>query len=301
LAYATGYNSERGIANLICEKRLQKMGSMKIIFNTLIILLFLLSLGLNIWQADITHPLPPAMGTALNSEMELKDNPQTSLRIATYNIRGGKGFDGKRDIKRTAGMLEGFDIIALNEVLGKSFLLGPNQAEVLGKILDMGWLFLPNQKQYYSESFGNGFLSSFDINSWHQEPLIYQTHTSRSRHYRNLATIEFFFNGKVVNLLLTHLDRGPARDAQLAYVLSKFKQYDYGILLGDLNTLQDDPQLMALLEDGKAIDVTNVLLGATDFMRFDYIIVKGFSVIDGGFKPPGVSDHALLWAELKLQ
>jgi endonuclease/exonuclease/phosphatase family metal-dependent hydrolase len=273
---------------------------MKIILSVFVILLLLGSLGLNVWQADITYSLPPTMGTIINSEEALRNDPQTSLRIATYNIRSGKGLDGKRDLNRTASILKGFDVVALNEVCGKTLLLQPDQAEALGKMLDMGWIFFPNQKQYLLESFGNAFLSTIPITSWYQEQLIHKTDTRQSRHYRNLATIKFLFGGKVVTMLITHLDRGSIRETQLAYVISKFKQYDHCILLGDLNSFNDDPHIKDLLAEEDVIDAFNAIMGPNDILRLDWIIVKGFEVMDAGFEPPGISDHAMLWAELKI-
>lgn len=238
------------------------------------------------------------MGNSINSAAKAKDVNKTSFRIAIYNIRCGKGLDGIRDINRTAGVLNGFDIIALNEVKGKTPLSHSSQAEKLGEILGMGWLFLPNQKRYYREYYGNGFLSIFDATYWYREQLIYEKGGNHS--HRNLTTIQFEFNGKLITLLLTHLDRGTIRGGQLSYLIKKFKQYDHCILIGDLNSGKNDPQLTDLLDDRNTIDAINVALGSNDMNRVDWIIVKGFRVTDGEYKPEGISDHPLFWVELEI-
>ena len=125
---------------------------MKNIRKIISILLFSTSIGLNIWHAGVRQPLSPCVGNSINSKVKTKDVNKTSFRIATYNIRGCKGLDEVRDINRTATVLNEFDIIALNEVR-KQHLSLSSQAEKLGDILGMGWLFLPNQKRYYREHY----------------------------------------------------------------------------------------------------------------------------------------------------
>jgi endonuclease/exonuclease/phosphatase family metal-dependent hydrolase len=270
---------------------------MKKTIKTIGTLLFITSIGLNVWQAGLRQPLSPSVGNSINSDVKAKDVNKTSFRIATYNIRGGKGLDEVRDINRTATALNKFDIIALNEVRKNPLSLS-SQAEELGDILGMGWLFLPNQKRYYREHYGNGFLSIFDVTYFYREQLIYDREKSHS--HRNLTTIQFEFNGKLITLLLTHLDRGPIRDEQLSYVIQKFKHYDHCILIGDLNTARNDLQLTDLLDDRNIKDAINVALGPNDMNRVDWIIVKGFNIIDGGFEPEGISDHPLFWVELEI-
>jgi endonuclease/exonuclease/phosphatase family metal-dependent hydrolase len=275
---------------------------MKNSVKALLILLVISSLGLNIWQANVIRPLPPRAGNSINSEIETREINKNSFRIATYNIRGGKGIDGIRNINRTATALKGFDVIALNEVRGETFLSRSSQVEKLGEILKLGWLFLPSQKRYFKESFGNGFLSSFPVNIWYREPLIYEHDDNISSSYRNLTTIQFKFNNKIVTVLLTHLDFNITREIQLSYVINEFGKYKHCILIGDLNSSREDPLLIDLLNKNNTLDAINVALGPKDIPgRIDWIIVKGIKVIDGGHTPPGISDHPLYWVELGLQ
>jgi endonuclease/exonuclease/phosphatase family metal-dependent hydrolase len=279
------------IRNIDTEKKMKKPG------RIIVTLLFIASIGLNVWHAGEKQPLSPSAGNSINSKVKTKDVNKTTFRIAAYNIRSGKGLDDVRDINRTATALKGFDMIALNEVRKNALSLS-SQAEKLGDILGMGWLFLPNQKRYYGEYYGNGFLSIFDVDYFYREQLIYDKEKSRS--HRNLTTIRFEFNGKLITLLVTHLDRGSIRNEQLSYVIQKFKNYDHCILIGDLNTPGNDSQLTDLLDDGNIKDAINIALGSNDIARVDWIIVKGFKVVDGGFEPEGISDHPLFWVELEI-
>ena len=264
-------------------------------------LLLVLTIGLNIWQANVIRPLPPSAGTRINAEIEKKDLNKSTLRIATYNIHSGKGTDGIKNINRTATALKGFDVIALNEVRGKTVLSHSSQVEKLGEMLKMGWLFLPSQKRYLKESFGNGFLSSFPVSIWYKEPLIYEHDDNISSTYRNLTTIQLKFNKQIVTILVTHLDFNTTREIQLFYVINEFEKYNHCILIGDLNTKRGDPLLVDLLDKDNTLDAINVALGAKDISdRIDWIILKGFTVIGGGYTPPGVSDHPLYWVELEI-
>lgn len=275
---------------------------MKNSIKALLLLLLAFTIGLIIWQANKIRPLPPIAGTSTNSVTEKKDLNKSTFRIATYNIQGGKGTDGIRDINRTATALQGFDVIALNEVRGETLLSRSSQVEELGEILKMGWLFLPSEQRYFKESFGNGLLSSFPVNIWYRDPLIYEYDGNTSSSYRNLTTIQFNFNNKLVTLLLTHLDFNTIREIQLSYVINEFEKYSYCILTGDLNSSREEPLLRGLLNQDNTHDAINIALGSKDRLdRLDWIIVKGFKATDGGYKPPGISDHPLYWVELALQ
>lgn len=274
---------------------------MKNSVRAILVLLVIASISLNIWQANVIRPLPPRGGNSINSAVETKENNKNSLRIATYNMRGAKGIDDIRDIKRTATALQGFDLIGLNEVRGKTLLSRSSQVEKLGEILKMGWLFLPTQERYFKESFGNGLLSSLPVDIWYREPLISEFGNNTSSSYRNLSTIQFNFNDKLITLLLTHLDFNVVKKIQLSYVINEFAKYKHCILVGDLNSRRDDPALIGLLNKDTTIDAINLALGPKDTPdRIDWIMVKGFNVIDGGYAPPGVSDHPLYWVELEI-
>jgi endonuclease/exonuclease/phosphatase family metal-dependent hydrolase len=274
---------------------------MKNSVRAILVLLVIASISLNIWQANVIRPLPPRGGNSINSAIETGENNKNSLRIATYNMRGAKGIDDIRDIKRTATALQGFDLIGLNEVRGKTLLSSSSQVEKLGEILKMGWLFLPTQERYFKESFGNGLLSSLPVDIWYREPLISEFGNNTSSSYRNLSTIQFNFNDKLITLLLTHLDFNVVRKIQLSYVINEFAKYKHCILIGDLNSRREDPALIGLLNKDTTIDAINLALGPRDTPdRIDWIIVKGFKVIDGGYTPPGVSDHPLYWVELEI-
>jgi endonuclease/exonuclease/phosphatase family metal-dependent hydrolase len=264
-------------------------------------LVFATSLGLNIWHFSVRRPLSPAMGTGVNADYQQTEDGggQSSFRIATFNIHRCKGLDDVKSCQRIADAIKGLDIVALNEVGGGNLLFPSNQAEELGKLLETGWLFLPNQERYFSEHFGNGLLTSLEVTRWFREQLVHNR--ERSRSHRNLTTIALQFDGRPMQVLVTHLDRGDIRSDQLHYVLEKFGQCQHCILLGDFNTQRTDPRLDRLLQDQRVTDAIGAALGAEDPPRIDWIFTKGFRVVDGGWVPLGISDHPMFWVELAFE
>ena len=79
-----------------------------------------------------------------------------TIRFGAFNIHGGKGIDGRRDMDRVAECLRDLDFVALNEVHGWSALSGSDQAELLGRRLGMQWLFASANEQWFYREFGNG-------------------------------------------------------------------------------------------------------------------------------------------------
>ncbi len=272
----------------------------KYIKDRLLAFLLLCSLLAHLWTASLIAPVSPAIGYQIKPPTNWRESNPLSFRVATYNIHRGKGVDGIRDIKRTAEVLRNADIVSLNEVAGPTFFRAPDQAQQIGQMLNMGWLFAPNQRRWYRDYFGNGFLSRFQIKSWYREQLVHDKIKSHS--YRNLVTAKLLLNGFAVTILSTHLDRGPIREEQLRYVLEKFKSCEFGILLGDLNTTNGDPQLVELFKDTNNLDAIKIALGDADKKgRIDWIITRGFNVVDGGFTPVGVSDHPYFWVEIEFK
>ena len=161
----------------------------------------------------------------------------------------------------------------------------------------MSWLFAPTVNRWFQSYYANGILSNFEVKHWTQEPL--PSDRSLQRAFRNLVTVVVPINGRDVTILVTHLDRGEIRQAQLEFVLDRFKQISGpAILMGDLNVDESEVLLQQLFETGEHQDAIFQAIG--DFWRLDWIITRGFEVLEGGYTPRGISDHAHYWVELKF-
>ena len=268
--------------------------------NRLLFILLVISVLLHIWIADFRHASAPEAGTYITAPPQWKDSNVKKFRVSTYNIRRAKGEDGVRDISRSAGVIRGADIVGLNELSGTLFYDLNNQAQQLGELLEMGWLFAPTEHRWYQDYFGNGLLSRFPVSRWIREPLL--AGVAESRHLRNMITATIQINGTPVTIMITHLDRGDIREQQVHFVLQRFELQSGPVsLMGDLNTTPDNTQLTKLFLNPDNVDAVQLALGnQLSKRRLDWIITRGFRVIRGGMIPGGISDHPNFWVDLEF-
>jgi len=260
----------------------------------------LLSIALVLaWIGAAPTPLSPAHGTALNRPDPVVASTaagKATLRLATFNIHSGFGADGSWDLKRTASVLRNFDIIGLNEVRG--FPMGYGNMHTLGESLEMPWLFAPTERRWWFDEFGNGVLCRLPIESWRRTPL---SGGARSYGFRNVLQLAVRWNGKILNLLITHLDTRHDRVQQLRTLGEMFaSSLSPAVLMGDLNTTPNDPLLRAILSAGGAVDAVGAKLGQPTTNRIDWILTRGLDSVNAGIEDRGASDHPLVWAELRL-
>ena len=251
------------------------------------------------WIGATPTPLPPAHGTTLkrpNSPLPSTAAVKATLRLATFNIHSGFGADGRRDLKRTASVLRNFDIIGLNEVRG--FPLGYGNMHTLGESLEMPWLFAPTERRWWFDEFGNGVLCRLPLESWRHTPL---SGGARGYGFRNVLELAVRWNGKILYLLITHLDTRHDRVEQLRTLGEMFaSSLSPAVLVGDLNTRSNDPALGAILSVGGTVDAAGAKLGQPTSERIDWIFTRGLETVAAGIENRGASDHPLVWAELRL-
>ena len=242
-------------------------------------------------------PTAPAAGTALYGNA-IRSSTRPTLRIATFNIHSGKNLTGQFSLDKTAAVLKGFDLIALNEVRGKAILQDVDQAQVLGEKLNMQWLFAPTENRWWHESFGNGVLSAVSVLDWRRVPLA----GSFGRGKRNVIVLRVMLQGKTVNVLVTHIDRGADHNKQLQAVLEDFVGIaEPAVLMGDLNGEASDPAIVPFLKAPGIKDAVGSVMGsAAPPDRIDWIFTKGLQTISAGVDHNDASDHPMVWAELKL-
>jgi endonuclease/exonuclease/phosphatase family metal-dependent hydrolase len=154
------------------------------------------------------------------------------LTIATYNIHGAVGTDGRFAPDRVAGVLRELqaDIIALQEVpLGGS--LTPNVLAMLqkatGYVAAEGPACDTRERRY-----GNAVLSRYPILSMRSIDLSFG-----SREPRGALDADVDCHGHMLRVIATHLGLRPAeRRDQIRRLLDKFDTDEMPvILLGDLN------------------------------------------------------------------
>jgi endonuclease/exonuclease/phosphatase family metal-dependent hydrolase len=252
-----------------------------------------------IWSGTERVPEGPAAGTTFQGESFPSPEATNRIRLATFNIHGGKGLDGVRDLDRIAVELHGMDLVGLNEVHGGEFGEPIDQAEQLGRQLGVSWLFAPTEHRWWRNQFGNGVLTSLKIASWQRVPLPRQYGKS----FRNLVLLRLDHATGPINVVVTHLDRSDDRDrtAQLNAAASLFLSLaEPAVLMGDMNTTADDPHLARILKTPGVHDPLAEIMGSSAEKRIDWILVRGCRSIDAGLVNSGASDHPMVWAELEI-
>jgi endonuclease/exonuclease/phosphatase family metal-dependent hydrolase len=247
--------------------------------------------GFFLWQGGERIPAGPASGNSLNGPPPTTRPTGDTLRVATFNI------DGK-DGDATVDTLRGFDLIGLQEAHGLGPLSKSNQVEVLGQKLNLPWLFAPVERQWWSEAFGDGVLTSLPVEHWQRIPLASESADSN----REILLLRLQFNSRPLNVLITHLTtQQDNREPELAAVSSLFLSLqEPAILIGDLNSKNDDPLIQSLRKAPGVIDPIGDTVIAKKMESWDRIFARGMQSTGSGFIDKGASDHPLAWAELKL-
>ena len=249
------------------------------------------SVGLIGWQWGRKQPAGPAFGQSLNG-LPASAPARTTFRVATYNIHSAKGADGKTDLGRIAENLRGADLAGLNEVRGEAMV------SQLGKNLSMQWLFCPSERQFGSDYFGNGLLCRLPVISWQRLPLPRPPESNAT--FQSALLLRFKHQDRPVNLLLAHVTLRAYRQEQLQCLADLFLSLEPpAILIGDMNTTQDDPVLSALLHTPGVTAATAATPTGPEH-RIDWIITRGLDVAGKGFVERGASDHPLVWADLEI-
>ena len=223
--------------------------------------------------------------------------PKTRLRVGTYNIHGGVGQDGFKGVQRAADILRECDLIGLNEVCGASPFQSCGQTEAIAKSIRLPWLFAPTERRWWRDAFGNAVLTSLPVTQWQRIPIS----GPASHSNRNMVFLKTSWQQRPLSVLITHIERED-RESQLRTVIRKFLSMpEPCILMGDLNSPGDDPQIRGLRSDPKIVDAIHGALGSDDSDRIDWIFARGLQVNAGGMRPKGVSDHPFFWVDFELE
>jgi endonuclease/exonuclease/phosphatase family metal-dependent hydrolase len=133
------------------------------------------------------------------------------------------------------------------------------------------------------------------VQSWRRVPLPH----SNVKGHGNYLEAELSFAGGTLHLLLTHVDRRRDRQAQLAAVLARFAELPTpAVLLGDLNSTAEEPQLQELLAGGDVGDPLSLPGAWGERPRYDWILTRGLRVLAAGVTDSAASDHPAFWVEV---
>jgi len=249
-------------------------------------------------NGSIRRTARPRVGDFLSTNTGTYDShARASFRIALLNARSGRGGDGRVDLRRTASLLQSFDVIGLNEVRGRLFGSPANQAEEIARLLRSPWMFAPSERRFWHDSFGNALLSHVPVH-------FYQVINLPSTQWagdRNVLLAKISLETGTLNLLITHLDRTNDRPIQFRAVKELFLALEPpAILMGDLNTTAGDVLMKELLQTAGVSDVIGDTDGVAAKERVDWILIRGMEVLEAGAVESDASDHPMVWAHLTI-
>lgn len=267
-----------------------------------------------VWHASLRRPAGQDEGVALAVPQPAEKQthpvaerspppespfPEPTLRLATFNIHGGRGEDGRVDLQRTAETIRRFHIVGLNEVRGHRLATPDNQAAELGHLLGRAWLHAPAEYRWYCQSFGNGLLTALPARRWQRIALPHRL----DRSYRNALIVAVDTGPRPVNLLITHLNqRVPEeRASQFSMVAGLFLALaEPAVLLGDLNCRADDRLMADLLARPGVVEPLSAT-GAADVPdRVDWVLLRGLECLAAGVEATPASDHPVVWCEIAI-
>jgi endonuclease/exonuclease/phosphatase family metal-dependent hydrolase len=248
----------------------------------------------SIWWVGQPSAVGPAEGTSLLGPAT-RPTAGDTLRLGTFNIDGGQGLDEQVDLARTAKCLQRLDVIGLQEVHGFS---GdpPNQAVPLGGLLHLPYLYVPAERRWGHESFGNAFFTDLTVHAWHRVPI----RSAMFHAKRTYLLADLDWRGKPLHVITTHVDFKANGDEQLAAVVSAFlAQPVPAVLMGDLNHPANSPQIQQLLATPGVEEAVGRVLDPVKG-RVDWIFLRGLHTVDAGSVDLKASDHPAYWAAVEL-
>jgi endonuclease/exonuclease/phosphatase family metal-dependent hydrolase len=243
-------------------------------------------------------PIAAAAAIVMRSSSPATSSAATSqpaiLRLASFNIHSGVGRDGRFDLRRTADVLRGRDLIGLNEVAGG----GPwwdNNARTLATLVDRTELFAPAETRWWRPSFGNAALTDRTIAHWHVVPL------RRTRSYRNALLLDVPLERATLHVLITHAGRKADNGPELDELAEMFEELPKpAVLMGDLNAPADDPGIRRLIARTGAEDPVGARTAESYPQRIDYILLRGVRWTDAGLIDGDASDHPMVWVDIDV-
>jgi endonuclease/exonuclease/phosphatase family metal-dependent hydrolase len=251
--------------------------------------------------ARMVHPGKAQQGEGLSGD-SMPIFEADVLKVATFNVQTGKSLDGKRDIQKSAHALAGADIVGVQEVYAAGWMnklgAGSSQTDALANPGGFAHLFAATRYRWFREQRGNLLLSKLAAQDWRIDVLPDQSRKSP----RNMTVANFNWQGQQIVFINTHLHTGKGRETQLRAVLEEFAKHPRAVLAGDFNSKRDTPLLLEALADPTIVDaIQQAGLDLENHDRIDWILSRGFKVIDGEMLEKGISDHPFYQVSLSLE
>lgn len=254
---------------------------------------------------DEKLPAIPDVPASLCPDLTLR----TPISVVTFNIHSGQA--GQRtELARVGAEIKAWkpDVVLLQEVDdGRRGSGNQRQAELLGRMTDMSWVYGGNQQRPDGGPIGNAILSKYPVVEWENIALP----RAGGKQSRGLLHAVLDVKGTEISFYSTHFDHksAGARLAQARAAVAQFaKDPRPKIMGGDLNSRPGSPPLSVLrssgLGDAWAVGTGSGFSAPARRPRFRI----DFLLHDGWFRPlqtvvlsSAVSDHRAVWTRIEFR
>lgn len=232
------------------------------------------------------------------------------ITVLSFNIHGGLAKRGGLQLDRVAREINSWkpDVVLLQEVDDHRRRSGrARQAEVLGGLTDMSWVYGGNHQRPDGGPIGNAILSKYRVVKWENILLP----RAGGKEQRGLLHAVLDVGGTEISFYSTHFDHisGAARIVQAQAVTRTLAQDPRPkIFGGDLNATPGSKVLGVLrssgLGDAWAVGSGNgnTAPNARPRHRIDFVLHDGwFEPLQVAVLASGVSDHRAVWTRIEFR
>ncbi len=205
------------------------------------------------------------------------------------------------NLDRLARMFEPFDVIGLQEADAGSLRSGfRNQTRYLAESAGMPyWSYQPNRPIGRLAHTANGLISRLEPSEVLDYPLPGRVPG------RGVLLAGFSHGGETLAVAIAHLSLGnQARARQLAFIAELLTSYPHAVLMGDLNTDADSPEMRHLFRHTHLqppAQPTPTFPSWRPHRALDHILISGELELERVWTlAPAFSDHLPLAAEIRL-
>ena len=203
------------------------------------------------------------------------------LRLMTYNIRHGRGIDGKVDLGRIADVIAASqpDVVTLQEVDYGRFRSGiMDQGDKLAARLGMEARFAPCMTHDEDGHYGIATLSRLPLKDHHQVILPGTSDKVRPRFSepRSALLTAVDWDGQELDVVNTHLSLRPGERAAQARALVELGRGHDVVMAGDLNCTPISTAYRWLLTRLRGVPVAAASWPSRwPFLRLDHVLYRG--------------------------
>jgi endonuclease/exonuclease/phosphatase family metal-dependent hydrolase len=209
------------------------------------------------------------------------------LRLMTYNIRHGRGVDGKVDLGRVAAVIEAEapDVVTLQEVDHSRFRSGVmDQGEKLAARLGMEARFAPCMSHEEDGHYGIATMTRLPIVD-HAQVILPRGSAERARFSepRSALLTKLDWDGHPLDVINTHLSLRPDERRAQAQALARLGRGHDVIMAGDLNCTPVSSAYRRLLERLRGVPVAAASWPSRfPFLRLDHVLYRGHLAASDG-------------------